>query len=88
MTVKTDKRFFRDLARIRSEELLDTTEFILDLTHSTDDVESIPGFKWLTGAGGFARISVGTYRIGLRVDGNTVIFKCILHRSLVYKSFP
>jgi len=88
MTVKADKRFFRDLSRVKTLELLDAAEFIFDLAHTTSDIERIPGFKWLTGAEGYARISVGAYRIGLRVDGQTVIFKCFLHRSVVYKDFP
>ncbi len=88
MTVKASKRFFRDLSRLNSLQVLDDAEFVFDLAHETSRPQDILGFKWLIGNDGFGRISIGSYRIGVEVRSDTIIFKCVMHRSVMYKFFP
>lgn len=88
MTVKASKRFFSDLSKIKSLETLDAAEFIFDLASTCEGPEDIPGFKWLTGYPKHGRISIGAYRIGVEMDTDTIIFRCVIHRSVVYRHFP
>lgn len=88
MIVGASKQFFRDLAKIKSLELLDDAEFIYDLAHRCTQPEEIPGFKWMTGYPTYGRISILDYRIGIKFSGNNFTFICILHRSIIYKHFP
>lgn len=88
MTTQASKRFFRDLSKLNSLEVLDDAEFIFDLAHTVTKPEDIPGFKWLMGYDGNGRIAIGTYRIGVEVQTDTIIFRCVMYRSVVYKFFP
>ncbi len=88
MTVKASKRFFRDLSRLHAIQVLDDAEFVFDLAYSASSPEDILGFKWLMGHDGFGRISIGSYRIGVEVRAETIIFKCVMHRTVMYKFFP
>lgn len=88
MKVGATKKFFSDLNRIKSLQLIDDTEFIYDYSAKCNSAEDIPGFKWMTGYPSYGRISIGEYRIGVKISGRTIIFRCILHRSVIYKQFP
>ncbi len=88
MTVRASKRFFRDLSKLNSLEVLDDAEFIFDLAQTVVEPEHIPGFKWLMGHDGYGRIAIGACRIGVEVQADTIIFRCVMHRSVVYKFFP
>lgn len=88
MIVKVRKRFLTDLNKIKSIELLDDIVFLLDEAKAAEKPENIPGFKWLTGYKITGRIELSPYRIGVKVQNETIIFWTILHRSVVYKQFP
>jgi len=47
--VQASKRFFQDLSKVRSIEVLNTTQFIYDLAATSKKPEDLPGFKWMTG---------------------------------------
>jgi len=44
--------------------------------------------KKLRSGKNFWRIRIGDYRIGLEIEGNTLIFVRILQRKEIYKYFP
>ena len=88
MKVGVSKQFFSILAELKSKDLLDDAEFVFDFAHECQSADDIPGFKWLTGYPHYARITLGKYRIGVKVSGNKIDFLCLLHRSVVYKQFP
>lgn len=88
MIVKTRKRFISDLAKIKSIELLEEAEYLIEQAEKCSKPDEIPGFKWMTGYANCARIKAGNYRMGVEITGNTIIFKCFLYRAYVYEQFP
>lgn len=52
------------------------------------DLRSIPHLKKLSSGGPYFRIRVGDYRIGVRVEGDTVTFVRVLSRRDIYRYFP
>jgi len=86
--VRASKRFFSDLSKIKTLETLDAAEFVFDLASTSATPEDIPGFKWLTGYPNYGRIAIGAYRIGVQVEDGTMVFRCVIHRSVVYRYFP
>lgn len=88
MIVKARKRFLNDLSKIKSVELLEEVNHLLETINKSSSPEKIPNFKWLTGYSGKGRIRIGDYRLGVEVTGNTMIIKCFLHREIIYGQFP
>lgn len=88
MNIQTRKRFFRDLATIRDLDVFDEIELAFDTAHQAERVTDIPGFKMLVHHPGKGRIRVQGYRIGLEVNGDTLVFCCVLPRDTIYTQFP
>ncbi|MDQ3397049.1 MAG: hypothetical protein M3511_04640 [Deinococcota bacterium] len=42
----------------------------------------------LKGSGAYYRIRFGDYRVGLRLEGDTLVFERALHRGDIYRVFP
>lgn len=61
MIVKFRKRFFSDLSHIKSLEVLDEAEFLVDTLVLANSPGEIPGFKYLKGYKNKGRISIGVY---------------------------
>ena len=89
MIVAFKKSFIKDLKKhSRDKKLLKRIQdVILSVEDAACDTEII-NLKKLKGESLFYRIRSGDYRIGLIIDGNTVIFVRVLHRSEVYRYFP
>lgn len=63
-------------------------EIILHLEEA-HDLRSISQLKALKGGGGYFRIRVGQYRIGLQCKGEgEVILLRVMHRREIYRNFP
>ena len=88
MKVKVKKRFIKNLESLGRRELVDESEFALKSAEEASKPEDIPAFKWLTGYSNYSRIRIDDYRIGVRIDGDSITIICLLHRSVVYKEFP
>ena len=88
MIVKSRKKFFSDLGKIKSLDLIDHVEYIYLLAAGCRHAEDIPGFKWLTGYSSYGRIKIADYRIGVHIAGNAITFICFIHRSVIYEKFP
>ena len=88
MIIKARKRFLSHLGKIKNVDLLNETEFIIDEAIKNNKPENIPGFKWLVGYTNLGRIRIENYRIGVRVDGNTLICICMMHKEEFYSFFP
>jgi mRNA interferase RelE/StbE len=52
---------------------------------SLDDVANL---KKLKGNEGYFRIRIGDYRLGLFLEGETILFVCVIHRREFYRYFP
>ena len=47
-----------------------------------------PNLKKLKGAGGYFRLRLGDYRVGIALEQETVVFVRFLNRKDIYKYFP
>ncbi len=88
MIVKYRKSFFNDVQRIVKLKHVNDIEFITELAKDTATPDGIPGFKWLRQYPNMARIETAPFRIGVEVNGNSIIFKRVLPRSVFYLQFP
>lgn len=80
--------FARDLRRIRDPHAREHIRAVILQAEEAPDLRSIPKLKKLSGSGPYFRIRAGEYRIGLRVEADTVTFVRVLPRRDIYRYFP
>jgi mRNA interferase RelE/StbE len=80
--------FTRDLQRIRDQSLLRRVRETIDDVEAASTVRDIKNLKKLRAEGRYYRIRLGDYRIGVIIEGHTVIFVRLLHRGDIYRYFP
>jgi mRNA-degrading endonuclease RelE of RelBE toxin-antitoxin system len=81
--------FIKDLKALRSTPVFSSIKkLVFDEILEIDQVEDIPNVKRLKGADNAYRIRVGDYRIGVYLDGDTLVFARVLHRRAIYRYFP
>ena len=61
---------------------------VIEAVEQTDSLVSILNLKKLKGSGNYFRLRIGDYRVGVALEGDTVIFVRFLNRKDIYKYFP
>lgn len=80
--------FLRDLRKLSDQAAREKVREAIPAVESATESRETPNLKKLSGPGPYFRIRVGDYRIGLRVDDETVTFVRVLHRRDIYRYFP
>jgi len=89
--VKTEfkKSFAKDLKkRSQEKKLLAHVQEVIHGVEGAESLQEINNLKKLKAEGGYYRIRLGDYRIGLKIEEETVVFVRFLHRSEIYRYFP
>ena len=89
MNIEFTKRFqkeFRQHAKIDS--LANMVNIAIENVLNAKTVSEIKNLKKLTGYKDYYRIRIGSYRIGVKIVNNTIIFSVFEHRKDIYKRFP
>lgn len=80
--------FLRDVRKLPDASVGEQVRGAIQTVKEAEDLRSVPNLKKLVGAGACYRIRIGDYRIGLRVEEQTVVFARVLHRRDIYRYFP
>lgn len=88
MKVDFKKSFTKDLKKVKAQELLKQVKAAIEEIEQTSSLQDVSNLKQLKGGGGYFRARIGDYRIGLKQEGDTVIFVRFLHRKEIYRYFP
>lgn len=88
MKVEFKRSFVKDLERVRDKGLKERVRQAIEWIEEAKTFQEIGNVKRLRGGEGYYRIRVGDYRLGLMMEGDTVIFVRFLHRKDVYRYFP
>lgn len=81
--------FIKDLRRLRGSPIYGRVKVLaFDTFPALDDLSNLPNLKKLKNADNAYRIRMGDYRIGFTLEGDTVMFKRVLHRKDIYRYFP
>jgi mRNA interferase RelE/StbE len=87
--VEFKKSFAKDLKKkSKDRRLLARVEQIIGQVEEAENPHQISNLKKLKAEGNFYRIRSGDYRLGLIIDGDTVIFVRLLRRNEIYRYFP
>ena len=87
MTVHFRKSFVADLHALSSTYRTRVERTILEL-EAADTLRDVRHVKKLEGRGGFFRIRIGDYRLGLAIVGGEVTLVRCLDRKEFYRRFP
>lgn len=82
------KSFERDLKKIRDRSVLNRVKQVIEEVEAAGSLQEISGVKKLSGTSNFYRIRIGSYRVGIAVEGSEVEFVRCLNRREIYQHFP
>lgn len=88
MNVAFKTSFVKDLQKLKDRALAARVKEIIEFVEQAATLHEIANLKALKGGTGYYRIRVGDYRIGLRVEGDTITLIRFLYRKEVYRYFP
>lgn len=78
----------KDLKKVQDKGLLKRVQTVIEEIESADSVNELRQFRKLEGSDFYYRIRIGDYRLGLRLEGDTVTLVRFLHRKEIYRYFP
>ena len=78
----------KDLKKIKAKRLQSQIMEIIAEAENSASISEIRNVKKLRGGDVYYRIRLGNYRIGLKLEDDTILFVRFLHRKDIYRSFP
>lgn len=88
MKVLFEATFNKDINRIQNKQIAEKLINLISLCNDANLLISLPSLKKLSGYKDYYRIRIGSYRVGIRIIDDTVIFERCLHRKDIYKVYP
>jgi mRNA interferase RelE/StbE len=88
MRTKTTNTFLKQLALLPVEVRERVEEFAFVELREADMLTDLSNVKKLKGFKESYRARFGNYRVGIEVEGDSVVLKVVMHRSRIYRKFP
>ena len=88
MKVAFRESFLRDVRAIKEKSVQRRIGEVIEHVEQISGPTDIPNLKKLKGHGTYYRIRIGEYRVGLKIEADSVIFVRVLNRKDIYKYFP
>jgi mRNA interferase RelE/StbE len=86
--VEFRRTFEKDLKKINDKSLLVKIKSTVNSVEDAASLDDVANLKKLKGNEGYFRIRIGDYRLGLFLEGETILFVCVIHRREFYRYFP
>ncbi|MEI6091858.1 MAG: type II toxin-antitoxin system RelE/ParE family toxin [bacterium] len=88
MIVVVDKSFDKDTDNINNKSIRINISQSIKNAQNAENINQIKNIKKLKGFSNEYRIKIGNYRLGIRIEKDTVKFIRCLHRKDIYRYFP
>ena len=88
MKVEFKKSFLKELQKLRNKGLKNSIADCIVQVESAQSINQIKNIKKLAGFEDYYRIRIGDYRIGVKIEEDTIYFVVFEHRKDIYKNFP
>jgi mRNA interferase RelE/StbE len=88
LKVKFRESFLKDLSNTKNAKLLAKVQKAIENVEDANAPQQIRNFKKLKGSQSYFRIKIGDYRVGLKMEGDTIVFIRFLSRKEIYRFFP
>jgi mRNA interferase RelE/StbE len=88
--VKTSyrKRFLKDLASLPSQVRAQVEHFVFEEMPQAGSLQETGRAERMTGYPGCYKARFGSYRVGMVLEADTLVFERVLHRKEIYRKFP
>lgn len=88
MKILVNRVFLKELSKLPTKERIKVEKLLFQEIEYYASTSQIPNLQKLKGYKIYYKIRFGDYRIGLKMEGHTLIFERILHRKDIYKFYP
>jgi mRNA interferase RelE/StbE len=88
VNVQFKASFTKDLRKIKGRSLLAKIKMVIEALESATQIKDFPNLEKIKTSGGYYRIKIGDFRIGLAIHGDTVFLVRCLNRKDIYRYFP
>ena len=88
MKVEFNESFLKDLKAVKDKSVLSKVKAAIEATEQADILDQITSLKKMRGSREYFRIRIGDFRIGIRLEDDTLIFVRCLNRKDIYRYFP
>jgi len=89
LTVLFRKSFERDLKQLKGNRPIRTRlRRVIEQLETAETIETLANVRRMQGWTDYYRIRIGDYRLGVKVEGDTVEVLRFLHRRDIYRRFP
>jgi mRNA interferase RelE/StbE len=88
MNVEFKSSFIKDLKKIKEKQLQSQIMELIEKVEASGNMIELENVKKLRGSDVYYRIRLGDYRVGLKIENDTVCFIRFLHRKDIYRYFP
>jgi len=88
MIIVVLRQFQKDLQKQASAELNNEVLSLIELLEEANSIRELSNVKKMKGFSNYYRIRIGDYRVGCRVEKNTIELMRLAHRKDIYSFFP
>jgi len=88
MELEFRESFLKDISRIKEKAVKKKIAAAIMEAKSASSLSAIKHVKKMEGSDVYYRVRIGDYRIGFKLQGNTLVFLRCLHRKDIYRYFP
>jgi mRNA interferase RelE/StbE len=88
LKVEFNESFLKDLKSVKDKSVLAKVKTTIESVESADKLDQIIHLKKLRGSREYFRIRIGDFRLGLKLEDDTLIFIRFLNRKDIYRFFP
>jgi|APGre2960657404_1045060.scaffolds.fasta_scaffold143606_2 mRNA interferase RelE/StbE len=88
MRIEVQKSFEKDVENISDTKLAIQLNTIIEDLENCKSLIEIKNLKKLKGKGNYYRIRIGNYRLGLKLEEETITLLRFLNRKDIYTYFP
>ena len=87
MKVEFRRKFLKELAKVPTKTQTKIEFFVFTTLPAIKTLSAVGNIEAMRGYHGYYKVRFGSYRIGLKLEGETIIREKVLHRKEIYRYF-
>jgi len=88
LKVEFNESFLKDLKAVKDKSLLAKVKAAIEASEQAETLDQITHLKKMRGSREYFRVRIGDFRLGLKIEGDTLVFIRFLNRKDIYRYFP
>ncbi len=88
MELEFRESFLKDINHIKESSVKKKIVAVISEAKAAPSLSAVRNVKKMEGSDDYYRVRIGDYRIGLKLQGKTLIFFRCLNRKDIYRYFP